>query len=263
MVIKTETTFRGEARLMKKMMLILGLSLILSACSQKEEVKTKEISVPKQEMKQTETKPSKEEKQMTTYVSGDLIKAVEANDLEKVKEIVQDRNYDINEINEKKESPLLIATHNNQVAIAKVLIDYKADVNQQDEIQDSPYLYAGAQGKTEIIAYMLENSHPDQHVVNRFGGNALIPAAEKGHLDNVKLLLADGDSDIDHQNNLGYTALIEAVALRDGSKVYQDIVAELLKYGADTTLRDIYGKTAADYAKKLGYQEMLEMLEKR
>lgn len=77
----------------------------------------------------------------------------------------------------------------------------------------------------------------------------------------MKLLLEDGTVDINHQNNYGYTALIEAIALTDGSKVYQDIVAELLKYGADKNLKDNYGKTATDYARELGYGNILKMLE--
>lgn len=40
-------------------------------------------------------------------------------------------------------------------------------------------------------------------------------------------LLQDGKVNIDHQNNFGYTALIEALALIDGSEVYQQIVQEL------------------------------------
>ncbi|VEE80833.1 ankyrin repeat-containing protein [Enterococcus hirae] len=166
----------------------------------------------------------------------------------------------IDEQNEKGESPLLIAVHHNMIDIAKILIDHGANINLQDHIQDSPYLYAGAQGKTEILAYMLENSEPDQSIVNRFGGNALIPAAEKGHLANVKLLLTDGRVDIDHQNHYGYTALIEAVALRDGSKIYQDIVRELLAHGANKELRDNQGKTAEDYARELGYDQLLSQL---
>lgn len=193
--------------------------------------------------------------------AGKLIQAVEANNLEEVQDILKDPSYSINEMNEKDESPLLIATHKNYIEIAKALIDAGADVNQQDNIQDSPYLYAGAQGKTEILAYMLENTIPDHGVYNRYGGNALIPAAEKGHIDNVKLLLADGKMDIDHQNNFGYTALIEAVALTDGSKLYQQIVQELLAYNANKELRDNNGMTALDYAKERGYTEMIEQLE--
>lgn len=196
-----------------------------------------------------------------SYSSGSLIKAVEENNLTLVKEILQDKNYDKDERNNQGESALLIATHENQIEIAQALITAGADVNLQDHIQDSSYLYAAAQRKTEILKFMMENSTSDQTVYNRFGGNGLIQAAEKGHLDNVRLLLADDSVDIDHQNNYGYTALIEAVALRDGSEIYQEILQELVNHGANQTLRDNYGKTAEDYAKELGYQKMLEILQ--
>ncbi|MBO0462169.1 ankyrin repeat domain-containing protein [Enterococcus sp. DIV1298c] len=201
------------------------------------------------------------EESLVNYPSGSLLTAVEGNDRKQVEEILQ-TDYSIDEQNEKGETPLLIATHHNFVDIAKLLIDHGASIDIQDEIQDSPYLYAGAQGKTEILAYMLEHREPNQEIVNRFGGNALIPAAEKGHLENVKLLLTDARVDIDHQNNYGYTALIEAVALRDGSEIYQQIVQELLNHGADKTLRDNQGKTAEDYARELGYTQLLSQLTK-
>ncbi|MFA1643684.1 ankyrin repeat domain-containing protein [Chryseomicrobium imtechense] len=192
---------------------------------------------------------------------GELLQAVENNDVGKVESILQYSPYPINETNDKGESPLLIATHKNYIDVAKRLIDAGADINQQDHIQDSPYLYAGAQGKTEILKYMIVHAEPNHSVVNRYGGNALIPAAEKGHLENVKVLLQDGKADIDHQNNYGYTALIEAVALTDGSALYQEIVQELLKYNANKELRDNRGKTALDYAKEKGYTAMVRLLE--
>lgn len=195
------------------------------------------------------------------FQAGELIQAVENNAVGKVESILQDSSYPINETNDKGESPLLIATHKNFIDVAKRLIDAGADINQQDHIQDSPYLYAGAQGKTEILKYMIVHAEPNHSVVNRYGGNALIPAAEKGHLENVKVLLQDGKADIDHQNNYGYTALIEAVALTDGSALYQEIVQELLKYSANKELRDNRGKTALDYAKEMGYTEMVQLLE--
>lgn len=190
-----------------------------------------------------------------------LIQAVEMNDLLRIQELISTSSASIDEQNAKGETPLLIATHNNYIEAAKLLIDAGADINKQDSIRDSAYLYAGAQGKTEILAYMLENAEPNQSVVNRYGGNALIPAAEKGHLDNVRLLLKDGRVDIDHQNNFGYTALIEAVALTDGSELYQQIMQELLSYKADQSLRDNSGRTALDYAKERNYKEMIILLE--
>lgn len=210
---------------------------------------------------QVSTQQSSKEEQAMNYPAGSLIQAASANDLDQTTRILSSADYPIDEVNEKSETPLLIAVHNNQPAIAKALIDAGADINKQDAIQDSPYLYAGAEGRSEILSYMLAHGTPDQAITNRFGGNALIPAAEKGHLENVKILLADQRVDINHQNNYGYTALIEAVALRDGSQVYQDIVAELLKNGADPALLDNYGKSALDYAQQLGYGNMVKMLQ--
>lgn len=54
--------------------------------------------------------------------------------------------------------------------------------------------------------------------------------------------------------------MIKAVALTDGSKVYQEIVQELVDVGANQNLRDRYGKTALDYAKEQGYRKMIEIL---
>ncbi|AMA63885.1 ankyrin repeat domain-containing protein [Kurthia sp. YJT4] len=241
---------------------IIGLTavtiLLLAGCTSKgdDNVEKQTKTEVTEEAVEKDLQP-KEEQQVQ---KGELLQAVEEKDVQKVKEILARSNATINETNDKKETPLLIATHENDIEIAKLLIDAGADINQQDAIQDSAYLYAGAQGKTEILRYMMEHTKPNQQVRNRFGGNALIPAAEKGHLDNVRLLLTDEQVDIDHQNDYGYTALIEAVALTDGSKVYQEIVQELMDAGVNQNLRDRYGKTALDYAKEQGYRKMIEIL---
>ncbi|MBO0474312.1 ankyrin repeat domain-containing protein [Enterococcus ureasiticus] len=251
-----------------KASLLFSLLLIFSACQSKK-ADTKQsikestvMTTDKSSAKQSTESNVKNstESSNQTFPTGSLIQAVSDNDSAKVQEILKDKNYTINEVNAQGESPLLIATHQNFIGIAKMLIDAGADINLQDQISDSPYLYAGAQGKTEILTYMLEKQVPDQQKVNRFGGNALIPAAEKGHLENVKLLLKDGRVSIDHQNNYGYTALIEAVALKDGSSIYQQIVKVLLEGGADKTLKDNTGRTAEDYARSLGYSELLNIL---
>lgn len=245
-----------------KMLLLMTIVLLMStSCRLKDSQTSRETSPQVSTTSRPIISEAKGRDKMN-YRAGELITAVEQADLIQVQAILKAPNYDLNEQNSRGESPLLIATHNNEIEIAKALIDAKADINQQDHIEDSPFLYAGAQGKTEILAYMLENSQPNQAIVNRYGGNALIPAAEKGHLENVKLLLEEGSTDINHQNNFGYTALIEAVALTDGSQIYLEIVQELLKHQADKTLRDHAGKTAKDYAKELGYNQILVELQK-
>ena len=48
-----------------------------------------------------------------------------------------------------------------------------------------PYLYAGARGLQEILALTLAHG-ADLNSINRYGGTALIPAAERGHVATVK-----------------------------------------------------------------------------
>ncbi len=63
-------------------------------------------------------------------------------------------------------------------------------------------LLAGALGRTEILMLKIPKK-PDLSIRNRYGGNALIPACERGHVETVKLLLTT-DINVDHVNNLGW-----------------------------------------------------------
>ena len=70
---------------------------------------------------------------------------------------------------------------------------------------------------------------PDLAIRNRYGGNALIPACERGHVDTVKFLLTT-DIDVDHVNNLGWTCLLEAIILgKRAALTHQTIVKMVLK----------------------------------
>ncbi|MBJ7500090.1 MAG: ankyrin repeat domain-containing protein [Sphingopyxis sp.] len=76
-------------------------------------------------------------------------------------------------------TPLLVAAQVNGVRAAEALITAGADVNAKDRIEDSPYLYAGARGHDVILAMTLAHG-ADPRSVNRYGGTAPIPAAERG-----------------------------------------------------------------------------------
>lgn len=251
-------------------LVVVGTLLLLSACqtTQTKYSKSTETvitsSVEKKISTETTTSQTQttesEEIIMKKYNPGSLLAAVNQKDTDLVEEILKTNDYDINEKDTEGNTPLNLAVHANEITIAKLLIDHQANINIQNTMNDSSYLYAAAQGKTEILAYMLENATPDLTIHNRYGGNGLIPAAEKGHIENVKLLLAAKQEPINFQNNSGYTALIEAVALRDGSKLYQDIIKLLLENGADQHIRDNSGRTALDYANQNGYEEMKEIL---
>jgi ankyrin repeat protein len=158
-------------------------------------------------------------------------------------------------------TPLLIATRANDVEAARALITAGADVNAKDRISDTPFLYAGAEGRLEILRLILATGKANLADTNRYGGNALIPAAHHGHPETVRELLKTKIA-IDHVNRLGWTALLETIILTDGGPVHQDILAQLIAAGADVNLADGEGVNPLTHARQRGYAEMVQMLEK-
>nr|WP_227752175.1 ankyrin repeat domain-containing protein [Viridibacillus sp. JNUCC-6] len=189
-----------------------------------------------------------------------LFEAVEKQDSNAVKKALKSEQ-NINTQDSKGRTALMIATYNNDVKSAKFLIEAGADVNIQDDMQNSPFLYAGAEGYLDILK-LTTKAGADPKITNRYGGIALIPASEHGYVDVVKFLLTETNSDVNHINNLGWTALLEAIILGDGSKKQQETVRILLEHGANPNLADRDGVTPLEHAEKLGYKEIEKLLRK-
>ncbi|MGG0656130.1 ankyrin repeat domain-containing protein [Rummeliibacillus pycnus] len=183
-----------------------------------------------------------------------LLNAVHKQDLYAVKKLIR-AGADLDQQNDSGRTPLMIATYNNDVDIAKMLIDIGADVNIQDDLQNTPFLYAAAEGYLNILKLMIQ-SGADPTVTDRYGSTALIPAAEHGNLEVLKLLLNKTEIDVNHINNLGWTALLEAIILGDGGKKYQECVQMLLQHQANPNIADKDGVTPIEHAEKLGYKEI-------
>lgn len=189
-----------------------------------------------------------------------IIELVSKNDVDAVKRAL-DKGANVNSQDKSKRSLLLLATINKQVQMAKVLVEKGADVNLQDAIQDSPFLYAGASGQTELVKLFLANGARFD-VFNRYNGTALIPACERGYIETVKVLVNTRGFPINHVNRLGWTALMEAIVLGDGSKKYQEIVQILKEGGADLSIPDHDGITPLQHAKRRGFVEIVKILSK-
>ncbi|HUN03842.1 MAG TPA: ankyrin repeat domain-containing protein, partial [Niabella sp.] len=119
---------------------------------------------------------------------------------------------------------------------------------------------AGATGQRNLVKLFLENGARFD-VFNRYNGSALIPACERGHIETVKLLVNTKGYPIDHINRLGWTALLEAIILGDGSKKYQTIVQILKDGGANINIADNDGVTPLQHAKNRGFKEIVKILE--
>ena len=175
-----------------------------------------------------------EQKKDANTLNQELLNAVEFKETNSVSKLIT-KGANIGVQDEIGRTAIMLATYNNDVATAKVLIKAGADVNIQDDMKNNPFLYAGAEGYLDILN-SIEAVHPT--ITNRYGGTALIPASEHGYLDVIKELLASTDIDVNHVNNLGWTALIEAIILNNGNKVQQETVQLLIDNGADVTIPD-------------------------
>lgn len=188
----------------------------------------------------------------------DIVKAVKNNDIQAVTKALEN-GEDVNSTDSSKRSLLLIATNNSNIEIAKLLVKHGADVNQQADNQDSAFLYAGASGQTELVKLFLDHGARFD-VFNRYNGSALIPACERGHVETVRLLANTKNYPVDHVNRLGWTGLMEAIVLGDGSKKYQQIVQILKDAGAKMDIPDSDGVTPLQHAQQRGYKEIVAII---
>jgi ankyrin repeat protein len=159
-----------------------------------------------------------------------------------------------------RRTPLLLAATHDHVEVAHVLVAAGADPNALDDRHDTPWLVTGVTGSVAMLEALLPAT-PDLTIRNRYGGVSVIPASERGHVDYVRRVVTTG-IDVDHVNDLGWTALLEAVVLGDGGPRHQEIVRILLAAGADSLIADNDGATALQHARARGYAEIARILAK-
>jgi ankyrin repeat protein len=189
--------------------------------------------------------------------TADLLSAASSGNLAEVGRLIAS-GADLEQRDGQGQTPLLRAVAGNHVAVAKALLAAGASLNAQAANQDTPWLLAGASGRTEIIAAMLPLK-PDLSLRNRYGGDALIPACERAHVETVKLLLTSG-IDVNHVNNLGWTCLLEIVILGDGGQRHQQVARLVLDAGANPNRADKDGVTPLQHARKRGQSEVAKLI---
>lgn len=188
----------------------------------------------------------------------DILNAVQKNNIDAVAKALKN-GANVNTADSNRRSLLLISTNNRNIEMAKLLVKNGADVNQQADNLDSPFLYAGATGQTELLKLFIANGARFD-VFNRYNGSALIPACERGHIETVRLLANTKGYPINHVNRLGWTGLMEAIVLGDGTKKYQEIVQILKDAGAKMDIPDHDGITPLQHAERSGFKEIAKII---
>lgn len=156
---------------------------------------------------------------------------------------------------------LVAAAYGNHLGVAEVLVEAGADVNAKDDTEQSAYLISTSEvgDDTRLLELTLENG-ADVRSLDSYDGTGLIRAADRGRVEIVEKLLKT-DMDVDHVNELGWTALLEAIILGGGDERHTQVVWLLVEGGADPNLSDGEGVTPLQHVRANGYEEMVRILE--
>jgi uncharacterized protein len=194
----------------------------------------------------------------TTATAQSMLEAAERGDAAGIERLIA-AGAPIDAANASGKTPLLLAVQNNHLGVATRLIDAGANINAQAANQDTPWLLAGALGRTAMLRHMLPKG-PDFRIRNRFGGNALIPACERAHVDTVAFLVTT-PIDVNHVNNLGWTCLLEIVILGDGGPRHVEVTKLVLAAGANPNIADRDGVSPLQHARRRSQHEVANLIE--
>ncbi|MDX2005237.1 MAG: ankyrin repeat domain-containing protein [Meiothermus sp.] len=188
-----------------------------------------------------------------------LMAAVAQNDLEEVGRLVGG-GVPLEARDERGRTPLLVAAHLGHHQIARALLRAGADPNALDRQRYDLITIAAVRDDVEMIRVGLEGGSSPRNITSPYDGTALIAAAHLGHLEVVRALIA-AKAPLDHVNNLGWTALIEAIVLGDGGPRHTAVVRALVEAGANVNLGDRSRTSPLALAKQRRFAEMALILE--
>jgi ankyrin repeat protein len=160
----------------------------------------------------------------------------------------------------KSRTPLHVAAFMRKHEAARALLRRGANPNALDAERHDTITIAAVNNDLEMLKIALEGGGNARAITSPYDGTALIAAAHRGHVDVVRALIA-AKSPLNHVNNLGWTALLEAVVLGNGGRDHTAVVEALVKAGADVTVPDRHGTTALGHARTRGYSQIARILE--
>lgn len=144
------------------------------------------------------------------------------------------RGADINTTRRDGETPLLAAAGSTELAMFALLVTRGADLSARDRSGTSVMEVEAENNHAALVRVLKSNDRGSKQKVY-FA--CLRAALMEGYDDQVKLLIANG-LDVRTRDANGYTALHYAATSRD-----RDVLAMLIKAGADVNARNRFGET--------------------
>jgi uncharacterized protein len=190
--------------------------------------------------------------------SLDLLRAAERGDITAARNALA-RGGELEGRDAAGRTALLIAAYQGHAETVALLLEAGADPRSQDAQKNDIIGIVAVTGRLDILLLSLARGAA-LTARNRYGGIPIIPASHYGHVEIVRALIGAG-SPLDHVNDLGWTALLEAIILGDGGARHTEIVRLLVRAGARTDLADRSEVTPLAQARRRGYGEIVRILE--
>ncbi|WP_201836012.1 ankyrin repeat domain-containing protein [Microvirga zambiensis] len=168
-------------------------------------------------------------------------------------------SVDPNSRDQNGRTPLHVAAFQGHGAAARALVAAGADPSLLDNQRYDAVTIAAVRDDIPTLKALLASGASAKLITSVYDGTALIAAAHLGHDGIVRELIQAG-APLNHVNNLGWTALIEAVILGDGGTRHTETVRALLAAGADARIPDRNGATPLQLAQARGYGGMVSLL---
>ena len=151
--------------------------------------------------------------------SKSLHSALRSGCLDEVHRLLK-RGADVNELDEKFQTPLDVTSKDGQLEIARILIENGADVNSLDNTGWSPLHWATRYGHIDVVRLLLDNGS-NVNVAERRNFTPLHTASANGHFEMVR---------------------------------------SLVERGANVQARDIYDKSPSQHALRFGQRKIAQLL---
>jgi ankyrin repeat protein len=188
-----------------------------------------------------------------------LHEAAAKGDVAEIEKLVADGEK-LNIQDSKSRTPLHVAVYMKQHAAARPLLKLGANPNALEIDRYDIVTIAAVANDREMLKIALAGGASAKNITSRYDGTALIAAAHLGHAEAVKLLI-DAKAPLNHVNNLGWTALMEAIVLGKGDANHTATARALVEAGADVNIADKQGATPLQHARRRGYVEIARILE--